>query len=323
MAYIPIGNNEVDPDSPITTSLMVRLRDNPLEIINNGTNAPEIDGAAIEAQTVGTTQIAPLAITEARQGDNSISQPKLQNSVVGQAECKTGQGSVTLANSAGTATLILPGGQYGFYPRIQKTTGVLPGQVYMFNANLSALESYIYIDHGGVAPGTTIINQRYFVASPPHDLGDGEIPYFCFVLLNNAGDIVAAYNAPEPPWMYNGPTKTTPDFRDQDGKQWIRKKTRAGSLESGEITEQLIEVTADIKKADIDLIPHPFIGMDLTGLTPVLLDPIGTERLLDLHESGEDIAEILTGGHLLIDNTEEITRAKPNGVLVSRVRWKP
>jgi hypothetical protein len=40
MAYIPILNSEIDPESPITESLMQRLRDNPIAIVNGDPGAP-------------------------------------------------------------------------------------------------------------------------------------------------------------------------------------------------------------------------------------------------------------------------------------------
>jgi hypothetical protein len=39
-AYLPILNSEIDPESPITESLMQRLRDNPIAIVEGSTGAP-------------------------------------------------------------------------------------------------------------------------------------------------------------------------------------------------------------------------------------------------------------------------------------------
>ena len=39
-AYIPILNSEIDPESPITESLMQRLRDNPIAIVEGSAGAP-------------------------------------------------------------------------------------------------------------------------------------------------------------------------------------------------------------------------------------------------------------------------------------------
>jgi len=47
-AYVTIPNGDVDPESPITTSLMVALRDNPTAITEGAVGAPEIVAAALE-----------------------------------------------------------------------------------------------------------------------------------------------------------------------------------------------------------------------------------------------------------------------------------
>lgn len=49
-SYSPIGNGEVDPESPITSSLMVRLRDNPLAIQEGDPSAPKIQLSAMDPQ---------------------------------------------------------------------------------------------------------------------------------------------------------------------------------------------------------------------------------------------------------------------------------
>jgi len=46
-AYVTIPNGDVDPESPITTSLMVALRDNPTAITEGAVGAPEIAAAAL------------------------------------------------------------------------------------------------------------------------------------------------------------------------------------------------------------------------------------------------------------------------------------
>lgn len=55
-SYSPIANTEIDPESPITASLLARLRDNPLAIQQGDATAPENQ----------TGSIADLAITAAK-----------------------------------------------------------------------------------------------------------------------------------------------------------------------------------------------------------------------------------------------------------------
>ena len=70
MAYVPINNNEIDPDSPLTSSLVTRLRDNPIAIANGDSGAPQIQTAAYanNSVTVGKVAFMPntLAVYMAR-----------------------------------------------------------------------------------------------------------------------------------------------------------------------------------------------------------------------------------------------------------------
>lgn len=47
MPFAAIADVEIDPDSPVTTSLMQRLRDNPTAIANAEAGAPQIQWAAL------------------------------------------------------------------------------------------------------------------------------------------------------------------------------------------------------------------------------------------------------------------------------------
>src|SRR3990167_709514 len=66
--------------------------------------------------------------------------------------------------------------------------------------------------------------QRYVQASPPYNLGDGDVPLFVFVVVNSLGKIESTYVAQDPPWANNGPTNIQPDFIDLQGRKF--RKTR-------------------------------------------------------------------------------------------------
>jgi hypothetical protein len=72
-SYSPIGNTEIDPDSPLTSSLFTRLRDNPLAIQQGDPTAPRIATAAL----------ADLAVTTAKLGNQSVTAEKLADDSVG------------------------------------------------------------------------------------------------------------------------------------------------------------------------------------------------------------------------------------------------
>lgn len=56
--YTAITDTEIDPEKPVTTSLMTKLRDNPLAMFEGASGAPKIEPAAI---TDGSLTAAKLA----------------------------------------------------------------------------------------------------------------------------------------------------------------------------------------------------------------------------------------------------------------------
>ena len=84
-----------------------------------------------------------------------------------------------------------------------------------------------------------------------------------------------------------------------------------------------VEITHAIKNADMPLVPHPFIGNNLTGLTVVLLDTICQfgDAMHAIHGAGASVSELLHGGYLAIDNTP-LDATAPNGVIVCGANWK-
>ena len=266
--------------------------------------------------------------------DAAVTEAKLGAAAVAQAKLKSTTGEVS--TSSGTPTnLTLPGGEYGFYPQLRVTgangTAALAAAITSTSyATLIALSN----DAGGGE--TTRAQQRYIQASPPYDLGNGDIPIFAFVLVDSLGKIVGTYVAEDPPWAHNGPTNITPDFYDAQGRGWQYRRPRVNlatlrnpAARDAELARlnaapQLVEVTQAVKQTDMPLIPHPFIfGNDLTGKTVVLLDPVGpmAARLHALHRAGESVSEILHADYLSIDNTPQVRQAPP-GVMPVAVSWK-
>lgn len=120
--------------------------------------------------------------------------------IVAQANLKTAQGEVS--REIGASNLTLPGGEFGFYPRVKAdVAGNLTAQI----VNAGAGTSYgttIYLDSAGQ---TVFANQRYIQASPPYKIGNIFWGHFLFILKEkNSDKILAAYEAEDPPWAYNG-----------------------------------------------------------------------------------------------------------------------
>jgi hypothetical protein len=264
---------------------------------------------------------------------NVITQGSIANAAVGQGELKTTTGDVT-ASATSNTNLTLPGGEYGFYPTIgvdvgggitmDAHIGVLVGQGLRANIGLA-------VSAGG---NTVRARQRYIQASPPYDLGDGEVPIFVFALLDSLGKVIATYGAEDPPWANNGPTDIRPSFIAKDGRlMQIRPvpisreallDPATADAELAKIGEaEVIEVTQALKQADMPLIPHPFLDNDLTGKTVVLLDPVGglTEKLWGLHRAGEFLGRLLHDGHLSLDNVP-LVRTTPPDVIAVAASWK-
>jgi len=286
--------------------------------------------------------------------DWTIIQSFIDASAVGQGELKTTTGEVT-ANSSGQL-LTLPGGTYGFYPQIRADSSsanlakaLIGGNEEFTQANWGT--TYLTrIVLGSGAGNIVRAQQRYIQASPPYDLGDGDVPLFVFAVLDNGnGAVLSTYVAPDPPWANNGPTiinplgrivklaKTADKFRDaaigagRRAAYFTALQQAKAMLESPDpaVQAQMLAIlqaptSQEEKQRDMPLIPHPFQGNDMTGKTIVLLDPVGSiceELWLAREFGGDSVTEILHGEYLQIDNTP-LSRAAPPGVIPVAANWK-
>lgn len=177
---------------------------------------------------------------------------------------------------------------------------------------------------------------RYITASPPYDLGDGEIPMFIFGIVNNStGKLEATSISVDPPWANNGKTIITPTRIDaKSGRKFrdekiITPEIRLLPLDDqkiaiDELTTTEIEITQAVKNADMVDIPHPFQAMNLNGKTVVMLDPISKEvdSFRTLFDAGENIVEIIHGKNIKLSTSDNINRAMPPGVPAIQTVWK-
>ena len=171
----------------------------------------------------------------------SVDQAAIDTAAVGQGELKTAQGAVS-TSSGGFVHLTLPGGSYGFYPQFKSSQS---SSVYeaKFIANVTLGISYVtYIALDSDGTRTIYAQQRYLQASPPYKIGNKKWGHFLYLLVNGQGDIIASYEAEDPPYAYNGPP--------QNGKDSIER---------------------------IQAVPHPFVDYydrdpAVDGLEIVLVD---------------------------------------------------
>lgn len=322
--------------STLSSSKMTQLDDNFDALAAGSAGAPKIQTAALE-QTGGSEAVTQATIRAASIGQNEIKTALQQTS------------TAVFANVSYTGGGFHLGWGYG----ISNATNVSM-------AGYTSSGGYIWgmgLSVGGGA--TTYWQSRYFQASPPYDLGNGTVPLFVFAIVDNAsGDIIAIDVAPDPPWANNGPTNVLPDIYDKSGIGYQRRirlpggellhptaigeRIRNAGRNTAVIDRELallqaaqqaaeadpdanvvwVRVDSALKNADIDVVPHPFIGTDLTGRSVVLIDPVGSfgEKFALLHEVGEPVP-IVVMDHVRIDNTPNGATAPP-GVMCVNARWR-
>lgn len=307
--YSAVSASEKDADSVVDVSLIDKLDQNPHAIAEGASGAPKIQSAAINDN----------AITAAKIASSAVGQSEIASGAVHQSELDTSSGTVTLTGSSGN--FVLPGGEYGFYPQVKTEAGNDESIALIAKSlgnTLYATQIYLDgIDSGG-SHADMYARQRYINSSPPIDLGDGDIPLFFFAHLDANGNIIGSYSADVPPWLYNGPTNAQPDIVMKDG---IKKKViRTIDPVTKRVTKELVDFDADLKNADMEIIPHPFIG-DTNDGTIILLDPPSTEELLDLHEAGESVHKLIRDDYIRIGN-ERLQRCGPSCVMPVSFKWK-
>lgn len=253
---------------------------------------------------------------------------------IGQGDLRTSIGVVS-RSSIGTSYLLLPGGEYGFYPRSWRSgnnlgsvsVGILQNALYSLVS--TAPNSYISLtcQNNITASPTVNAQQRYITSSPPYDLGDGDVGGFFFALVNNDGEIVSTYLADAPPWAYNGPTSVKADkicratgrkFRTVPKKRTLEQIMDGAPLE---FVDQ--EITQKIKNADMGVIPHPF-GEIPEGHHVVLLDPMDdrVRKLIDFQNAGgsEEVSDYISKGKFRLG--AECKRHCPKGVHTHKLDYK-
>lgn len=325
MAWRTIADSEVDPESPVTTSLAIAWRDNPIAIAEKAAGAPVL-------------------------ANDYIVQAMVSNSTIGQGELKTTNGTVSLTrtgndgNGTSTALRTLPGGAFGFYPEHSVNNNSIAGKASarMQENRTTTLSENPYVWLSVEVTGFDNVNdsmtitfrQTYVQASPPYDMGDGECGLFVEVDVLKNGWIAGLYVSPDPVWANSGPTNIRHDRIDNTtGKKYksiIRPALTRDDLITGrcdldeylsaqkEASVEEIEVTAEFKRSDMEIVPHSWA--EPPQGTICLLDPVNTHDLLALHEAGEDVADLVHKGYIQIG--DECKRCGPPGVVPVTWKWR-
>lgn len=121
--YSTIPGTDIDTDSPVTESLMTKLRDNPIAITEGATGAPKV-------QTAGITD---LAVTAAKVADATLTGAKMAaDTVTILREISTPASDVNLTGATGGT--VIPAGLYNLGRNTSASSGV---RVEVYGGSLS------------------------------------------------------------------------------------------------------------------------------------------------------------------------------------------
>lgn len=228
-SWSTITTGQVDADSPLDVTLTQALRANLIHL----------------EQWLGDGYVA------AKDHDHDGVNSKSITLNVSQSQMKSTTGTVNTSSTAGV-NLTLPGGEYGFYPRVNIGAAGSTGFARIADTvtGSTAVATLIWLSMGNLGGGGITALQRYIQASPPYMLGEKKWGHFLYQLRDIAsGNVISAYEAADPPWAYNGPSSHSKD-----------------SIER------------------IACVPHPFADYYDCGL------PAGTEiSLIDLSDKGANV----------------------------------
>lgn len=273
------------------------------------------------ATSIATGDLADLAVTEGKLAASAVAQGKLKSTTASGSQSILAQGTYTLT-----------GGTYSWWTFSAQnvTAGVAWG-----NGDVAA--GALGIRMPDDANNTVYVDERYVQASPPYNNG----PLFVHLAIDSLGKIVHSRVAPDPIYAYHGPTDITPQYY-KNGKPYRMVKMLGGvpfktaikdpavrmALINGDIAPTKIEteITLDYKDGDKNLMPHPFIGADLTGLTVVTLEPGTTlmQRFAEFCDAGEarEVRKIILENYLNIIKTPLPIPGIPAGVVAYRASLK-
>lgn len=259
-------------------------------------------------------------IADVSQGDLNTATGSFSKAVATLVTVAFSTHDLTLPSSTG-ATVSLPGGQYGFAPRSDAQLAGRHSGWWLCNDTTSlAMAAMPFRYFSSSASETVFGDQTYVTASPPFDMGDGEVGGFLFLELDNQGEVLGHYMADVPPWGYNGPTSIKADkiINGKKYKKQIRKRTIEQIIADPTMADQydMVEITHDVKNADMGLLPHPFGGSENNI---VMVDPMCpiVKKMIEMQNAGENMKDFLD---YIVPDNESLNRKGPKGV--QQVKYK-
>jgi hypothetical protein len=180
----------------LTSTQMQQLRDNITAVVEGASGAPEIETAALKVLAVTTGKINNEAVTEAKIKSGNVTRSRLASSV----------GEVSTFTST---HLELPGGSYGFYPRIKKTSsGLITVRIADSYTSGTAYKTMIYLDAH---------SQNFAYAQQRYVTGSGEVFWIFYLIDKKKKSVIATWSAPDHPCFGNhiGLEHPFPDYDDK------------------------------------------------------------------------------------------------------------
>ena len=217
---------ELGAESPLTEDTMQKLRKSLTNLSEqlSGGFTPAVDH---DHDNVGSKSVVLAA--------GSVDQTAIGSSAVGQDELKASAGSASsvIVGVSSSGTLVKTGGAWSWHTLSSTNPSIDAPAAFkgiVFGAGDTVAGTFGFFNAHSSLSKTVFMDELYILASPPYDLGDGEIPLFICVAVNSNGEIVGSCMAPDPIWAYNGPTNIVGKLH-KDGKTYQEKLILPPELE--------------------------------------------------------------------------------------------
>ena len=362
--YTAIPSGDLDPESPITTGLMTALDANvegalaglaTFDVLEAAYGAGSIPAGAYKALSIANGDVANTTITGSKLVAGTITATQMGTDSVHRDEIAStpSDQNTPIGSGDGTQAIIsATGGDWSlsWFAGTDRSTSdsISIGPKYSSSARHTDVT---FVRRGATgASGTVYLHTRYIPASPPWNLGHGDIPLFVQLLTDSAGSIKGAYIAEDPPWYGYGPHSQSGEGRllrsvglwgvsiksAIDGTSGITlnqyfERINALKLMTEEEKNKIIKqkFTMEEKNKDMMCVPHLFHNV-AEGDKVVMIDPTSEicDQLHMMHKyktqgNGveDDISSLFKSGYLELYGGSNHPTAPP-GVEIVSAKWK-
>lgn len=342
----------------LTGPLLARLRNNLQGLAEGkGTLVQKVVTGAIAANSIPGTAWKDDSIPSAKIGANLIGDSQIAAGAITASKLKLAYDNRAVAvNAAGTTSYNIANLKWkiGYKTWAEMNAGVPctyrfilgfendDGTGYNNTSEMNIFGMKDVYGHAG-AYGYIYFWFSYLDASPPYDLGDGEIPLFVYLKQLPGGALEEMTCNTSPPWYDSAdspvvrrdlaPDGTTRKFRSiralpPKPTDWSDKTARSAYLAALRTPtqdlapEEMEEITPATKNERMIDRPHPFMSVQPTHRV-ALIEPAGdfAHQLAAIHDDGGNVLSLLQHGY--IELTDDLpTRAGPPGVTILGARWR-